>query len=63
MRFNYIEYLLIRDEYLLMTIVTMSRRWRNSSSSMEVSQELNWFKTEDPDCAAEPGWQDKRKIP
>jgi hypothetical protein len=60
MRFDCIEYLLIWDEYLLMTTETMSQR--RSSGSKVVSQELNWDEIEDPDCVAESGWQDECKT-
>jgi hypothetical protein len=41
---------------LLMIMNTMSQRQRSSSSSKEVSQELNWDETEDPYCVAQPRW-------
>jgi hypothetical protein len=42
---------------------TMSRSRRKSSSSKGWSQELDWDAIEDPDCIAEPGWQDEHTTP
>jgi hypothetical protein len=63
MGFNCIEFILIWDEYLLMTIQTMSESRRRSSSTKDRSQELNWDAIEDADCVAESKWQDERKTP
>jgi hypothetical protein len=46
-----------------MIVHTMSGSRRRSSSSKGRSQELDWDAIEDPDCVAEPGWQDGPKIP
>jgi hypothetical protein len=46
-----------------MTVQTMSRNRRKSSSSKGRSQELDWDAIEDPDCVAKPGWQDEPKTP
>jgi hypothetical protein len=44
-------------------VQTMSRSRRRSSSSKGRSQELDWDAIEDPDCVAEPRWQDEPKTP
>jgi hypothetical protein len=61
-----IECILIQDVNFICDYtdhVRESEPRRRSSSSKDRSQELDWDAIKDPNCVAEPEWQDERTSP